>query len=105
LETHDPGAEQMRPREVMRVLRCLEERDGAARVVERADRVAVDLGEPGGSPVEANPRIGICAVLALPERFAQDLLGAREVSLIRQRRAEIAREADVAGDVPWVVAV
>ena len=46
--------------EVVRVLGCLEERDGAARVVECADRVTVDLGEPGRSPVEANSRIGIC---------------------------------------------
>ncbi len=95
----------MRAGEVVRVLGRLEERDCAARVVECANRVAVDLGEPGRSPVEADSRIGVCAVLALAERFAQDLLGAREVALIRQRRAEVAREANVTGDVPRVVAV
>ena len=62
----------MRAGEVVRVLGRLEQRDGAARVVERAHRMPVDLGEPGRSPVEANARIGICAVLALAERFAED---------------------------------
>ena len=41
----------------------------------------------------------------LPSASLRTLLGAREVALIRQRRAEVAREADVPGDVAGVVAV
>ena len=66
--------------------------------------MAVDLGEPRRSQVATDARVRV-AVLALAERFTKHALRTAEVTLVRERGAEVAREADVRGDVAGVVPV
>jgi CheY-like chemotaxis protein len=99
LRHHDRPAEKARACEVERVLRHLEQRDGAADVIERRGGLVLKPAQARERPVEANACVGVGDSLGVGQRVVEDALGTSEIAKIRQRVAEVGREADVRGVV------
>ena len=82
-----------------RVVCDVEERDRTTDVVECRRWAALKIGEPSQRPVEPHARVGVGHCVCLVERRVEHILGALEVAEVRERVAEVGREANLCGQV------
>ena len=94
VEDEDLARQEVGTREVQRVLRRLEERDRPPEVAQRRLPVALHRRQPSERPVEPDPRVRIEDRARGHGQVGEDLARLAEATEIRERVAQVRREAN-----------